>query len=302
VKTKVLYMAILLVIVFSLISLPNINENIRQLSDIDITQIAKGENSSTTGQSGFILILGAFGQETDGVRRQLAIEEVVTGQDYKLYRGKYENRDILLVQTGMGKERAESATKSVLEHYPVTAIISLGVAGGLNPERKIGDVILCSMLYFANSSDQKDTKAELVTSDANLISLAHEGLPEDIVDNCYIGSSVTELQLDLDLRRQQELFETFHTDVVEMESYWIGRIASDQGIPFIAIRAISDRGYDVKPFDQILTPDGGLLWKKALVCFTIHPNYLINVFNLYMHVRVATKNLTACLLNLVAKM
>ena len=297
-KTKVLYLAIVLVTLFSLI----VNANVSQLPNIDITRIAKSENESTTGHSGLILLLGAFEQEIDGVRRQLDIEEVVAGQDYKLYRGKYENRDILLVQTGMGKERAESATKSVLEHYPVTAIISLGVAGGLNPERKIGDVILCSTMYSVNGSDQKDTKAELVTSDANLISLAHEGLPEDIKDNCFIGSSVTELQLDLDLRRQQELFETFHADVVEMESYWIGRIASDRGIPFIAIRAISDRGYDVKPFDQILTPDGKLLWKKAVVCFTIHPNYLINVFKLYLQVRVATKNLTACVLNLVTKM
>lgn len=296
-KTEVLYLTIVLVTLFSLI----INENISQASNIDITQIAKGENKSTTVQSGFILLLGAFGQEIDGLRRQLDIEEVVAGQDYKLYRGKYENRDILLVQTGMGKKRAESATKSVLERYPVTAIISVGVAGGLNPELKIGTVVLCSTLYYANGSDQKDPKAESYASDANLISLASEG-PEDIKANCYIGSSVTELQLECSPQKQQELAETFHADVVEMESYWIARIASARGIPFIAIRSISDRGNDVQPFDQILTSDGKLLWKKAVVCFTTHPNYLINVFKLYLHVRVATKNLTACVLNLVAKM
>lgn len=300
-KTKVLYLAIVLVTVFSLIFLLNINENIGQPSDIDITQITKGENNSTTSQSGFILLLGAFGQEIDGLRRQLDIEEVVAGQDYKLYRGKYENRDILLVQTGMGKERAESATKSVLEHYPVTAIISVGVAGGLNPELKIGAVILCSTLYYVNGSDQKDPKAEPYASDANLISLASEG-PEDIKANCYIGSSVTVLRLESNPQKQQELVETLNADVVEMESYWIARIASVRGIPFIAIRAISDRGNDVQPFDQILTSDGKLLWKKALVCFTTHPHYLLKVFNLYMHVRVATKNLTACVLNLVTKM
>ena len=296
-KTEVLYLTIVLVTLFSLI----INENISQASNIDITQIAKGENKSTTVQSGFILLLGAFGQEIDGLRRQLDIEEVVAGQDYKLYRGKYENRDILLVQTGMGKKRAESATKSVLERYPVTAIISVGVAGGLNPELKIGTVVLCSTLYYANGSDQKDPKAESYASDANLISLASEG-PEDIKANCYIGSSVTELQLECSPQKQQELAETFHADVVEMESYWIARIASARGIPFIAIRSISDRGNDVQPFDQILTSDGKLLWKKAVVCFTTHPHYLLKVFTLYMQVRVATRNLTACVLNLVTKM
>lgn len=296
-KTKILYLAIVLTTLFSLI----INVNIGQLSNTDIARIAGGENEITTGQSGFILILGAYGEEIGGLRRQLDVEEAVAEQGYMLYRGKYENRDILLVRTGQGKERAESATESVLEHYPVTAIVSVGFAGGLNPERNIGDVILCSTLYYANGSGQEDPKTAPLTSDANLISLASEGLPEDIKANCYIGSTVTELQLDLDLQRQQELADSLHADVVEMESYWIGRIASDRGIPFIGIRAISDRGDDVKPFDQILTSDGKLLWKKAVVCFTLHPHYLLNVFKLYLQVRVAAKNLTACVLHLVTK-
>jgi len=219
-----------------------------------------------------------------------------------LYRCRYGNTDILLEKTGQGKERAESATESVLEHFPVAAIISVGFAGGLNPERDIGDVILCSTLYCANGSGQEDPKAAPLTSDANLIYLASEGLPEDMKANCYLGSTVTELQLDLNLQRQQELADSLHADVVEMESYWIARIASDRGIPFIGIRAISDRGDDVKPFDQILTSDGELLWKKAVVCFTLHPHYLLNVFKLYLQVRVAARNLTACVLHLVKDM
>jgi len=298
VKTRVLYLAIVLITLFAL----TVNVDISQLSNIDIPQTADGEDEIATGQSGFILILGAYREEIGGLRRHLDIEEVVADQGYMLYRGKYENRDVLLAKTGQGKERAESATESVLEHYPVTAIISVGFAGGLNPGRNIGDVILCSTLYCANGSGQEDPKAAALTSDANLISLASEGLPEGMKANCYIGSTVTELQLDLDLQRQQELADSLHADVVEMESYWIGKIASDRGIPFIGIRAISDRGDDVKPFDQILTSDGELLWKKAVVCFYLHPHYLLNVFKLYLQVRVAAKNLTACILHLVTKM
>lgn len=301
-KTKFLYLAILLVTVFSLnVYSPSISEDVSQRSIIDTTQIAKGENKSTVGLSGHILLLGAFRQEIDGLRRQLDVEEVIAGQDYELYRGKYENRDILLVRTGMGKERAESATKSVLEHYPVTAIVSLGFAGGLNPELEIGDVVLCSTLYSANGSVQKDPKAGPITSDANLVSLASEAL-EDIEANYRIGSSVTVLQLESNPQKQQELAETFNTDIVEMESYWIARIASDWGIPFLAIRSISDRGNDVQPFDQILSPDGKLLWKEALVLFTIRPHYLLKVFTLYTQVRVAHKYLTACVLHLLTKM
>jgi adenosylhomocysteine nucleosidase len=300
-KTKVLYLAIMLVTVFSLTACsPDTNEDTGQPSNIDSTQLAEDENGSTTVPSGFVLILGAFAQEIDGLRRQLEIEEVITERNYDLYRGTYENTDILLVRTGMGRERVENATESILKNYPVTAIVSLGFAGGLNPESEIGDVVLCSTLYYANGSDQTDPMPESYASDASLISLA-SGCLEDMEANCYIGSSVAVLELDCDLQEQQELAETFNADVIEMESYWVARIASARGIPFIAIRSISDRGNDVQPFDQILSSDGELLWKEAVVCFTIHPHYLLKVFNLYMQVRVAHRNLTACVLQLVTR-
>jgi adenosylhomocysteine nucleosidase len=302
VKTKVLFLAIALVTVSSLcVFSPGIGEDIGHVSSIDAARIAEGGNRSAAGGSGFILLLGAFAQEIDGLRRQLDVEEAVAEPGYELYRGKYGNRDILLVRTGMGKERAESATKSVLDHYPVAAIVSVGFAGGLNPELEIGDVVLCSTLYYANGTDQQASKAEPYTSDAGLISLASDVL-EDIGISGRIGSSVATLELDIDPQKQQDLAETFHADVVEMESYWIARIASDRGIPFIAIRSVSDRGNDVQPFDEILSPEGNLLWREAVVSFTIHPQYLVKVFTLYLHVRVAHGNLTECVLNLVTRM
>ncbi len=301
-KTKVLYLAIVLVTVVSLTACSwGIGEDTSQLPTIETTQTTNGGNNSTAGRGGLILLLGAFAQEIDGLRRQLDVVEVVAEQDYELYRGKYENRDILLVRTGMGKERAESATKSVLDHYPVSAIVSLGFAAGLNPELEIGEVVLCSTLYGENGSGQKDPRAEPYTSDAALLSLASDGL-DDIEATYRIGTSVTVLELESNLQKQQELAETYHADVVEMESYWIARIASDRGIPFIAIRSISDKGSDVQPFDRILSPEGDLLWDEAIVSFTIHPQYLFKVLNLYLQVRVAHKNLTACVLNLVTRM
>ena len=111
------------------------------------------------------------------------------------------------------------------------------------------------------------------------------------------------LQLDSSTRELSGLAETFHAHIVDMESYWIGSIASDRGIPFIAVRSISDTMQDsVQPFDRILTPDGRLLWKKAVVCFGTHPWYLVNTFTLYRNARIARKNLLACVRHLVSKM
>jgi adenosylhomocysteine nucleosidase len=248
-----------------------------------------------------LAIFGAFGQEVVDFRRQMVIEEVVVRPVCKLYLGKFKKRETLLVQTGMGKERAENATQFALERYPVTAIISLGFAGGLAPELRIGDVVVCSTLLCAPGTEQKEEKLEPLAPDANLLSLASQGT-EDKATRFCLGTGVTVLQLDSDRQKMQELSETFHAHIVDMESYWIARIASAQQIPFIAIRSISDNiGSSVQPFDQILASDGRLLWRKAALCFLSHPQYLVNVFTLFKNTRPAKRNLAAFVGHLVSQ-
>jgi len=238
-----------------------------------------------------LAILGAFGQEIVDYRRQMVIEEVVVRPVCKLYRGKFKNRETVLVQTGMGKERAESATRFILERYPITAMISLGFAGALAPELRIGGVVVCSTLYCAPGLEQKEQRLEPLAPDASLLSLASQGPPDGAIPFC-LGSGVTVLQLDANPQKMQELSENFHANIIDMESYWIARIASARQIPFIAIRSISDTiQHSVQPFDRILASDGKLLWKKAVLIFLSHPQYLMNVFTLYRNTRSAKRNL-----------
>jgi adenosylhomocysteine nucleosidase len=240
-----------------------------------------------------LAILGAFGQEIVDFRRQMVIEEVVTQRVCRLYRGKFKNRDTLLVQTGMGKERAENATRFILERYPVTAIISLGFAGALAPELRIGDVVVCSTLHCLPASEQEVQRLEPMVPDAHLLSLASRG-PGDRSLHFCLGSGVTVLQLNSSTQKMQGVRETFNAHIVDMESYWIARIASARQIPFIAIRSISDTiRHSVQPFDRILAADGKLLWEKAVLCFLTHPQYLMNVFTLYRNTRPAKRNLAA---------
>jgi adenosylhomocysteine nucleosidase len=240
-----------------------------------------------------LAILGAFGQEIVDYRRQMVIEEVVAGPLCKLYRGKFKTRETVLVQTGMGKERAENATRFILERYPITAIISLGFAGALAPQLRIGDVVVCSTLYCAPGLEQKEQRLEPLAPDANLLSLASQG-PGDGATPFRLGSAVTVLQLNANRQKMEELSENFHAHIIDMESYWIGRIASTRQIPFIAIRSISDTlQHSVQPFDRILASDGSLLWKKAVLTFLSHPQYLMNVYTLYRNTRLAKRNLAA---------
>jgi len=249
-----------------------------------------------------IAIFGAFGQEIVDLRRRMVIEEVVATPACKVYRGKLHNKDAVLVRTGMGKERAENATRFVLERYPVTAIISLGFAGALSSELRVGDVVVCSTLHCGPGSEQEEQELEPCAADANLHSLALQ-CPEDRVTRFCVGSGVTALQLDPDPAKMQELREAFNAHIIDMESYWIARMASARQIPFIAIRSISDTiERSVQPFDRILASDGSLLWRKAVLCFLLRPQYLANVFTLYRNTRPAKRNMAAFVSHLVTRM
>ena len=78
-----------------------------------------------------LAIVGALKEEMVDLQRRMSLEQTFAWWRCRIYRGNYAKRDVLLLQTGTGKERAEIATRFILEHYPVTALISLGFAGAL---------------------------------------------------------------------------------------------------------------------------------------------------------------------------
>jgi len=246
-------------------------------------------------------IFGAFGQEVVDLRRRMAVEETVAGRGCTLYRGKLENKDTVLVKTGMGRERVEHATHFALERYPVTAIISQGFAGGLSPRLRIGDVVVCSKMQSVRETERGWVSEGVCEPDAGLLALASQGPGESAIP-FSLGSSVTVLTLDASTSKLQGLAEAFQADIVEMESYWIARIAAARSIPFIAIRSISDTAQEtVQPFDRILSPDGRVLWGRAALAFLLHPWYLVNVYTLYKNTRPAKRNMAAFITYMAAR-
>ena len=247
-----------------------------------------------------IALLGALEQEISDLRRQMSLEKARTGLACHLYRGEYRGREVLLAKTGMGRQGAETATSLILERYPVTTLVSLGFAGALAEELGVGDVVICSTVHCATRQIEGATKQESYLSDDRLLRLATEALESATVTFC-IGSAVTMPGLISSPAQRQELAQAFHAHIVDMESYWIARIASYRQIPFVAVRAISDTRRDsLPPFDQMLTANGRWKWKKILSHFSHHPQHLTALFGLSRNARRARRNLTVSIECLVA--
>ena len=248
-----------------------------------------------------IALLGALRQEVSDLRRQMSLVEVLAEPTCHLYRGEYRGRDVLLAQTGVGRQRVEAATKLILGHYPVTTLISLGFAGALVEELEVGDVVICATLHCALGRIQGAPRPRSFSSDDGLLRLATEALEGTALRFC-IGSGVTVPQPISSPEKKRELGSAFQAHIVDMESYWIAKIASDKQIPFVAIRAVTDTCRDyLPPFEQMMTADGRWQWKEVFSYFLRHPLHLATLLGLSHNARRARENLTTCSDCLVTK-
>ena len=243
-----------------------------------------------------LALLGAMREEVAELKKRISVEEALAEPGCRIYRGRYRETSVLLVQTGMGREMAERATNLVLERFPVAAVVSFGIAGGLDESVRAGDVVLCSPLYCGDGPIPTDPGTSVPCyADGELVSLAERSLEGKGI-RWTQGASVTVSRVVSNPKAKYDLGKAFSAVAVDMESYWIARIAADRRVPFLAIRTASDAvGDTLPPFEKFVNLDGSLRRRKAMLHFVSHPQDLVRLLRLYRKTSVATRNLTAAI-------
>ena len=243
-----------------------------------------------------IATLGALREEVTPLRKRMDMEEAYSEAACKVFRGLIGGRDVVLVQTGMGKQRAQAATRLVLERYPVDTLISFGFAGALEEKLSAGDVVLYSAVHGAGADANPQASDEpYYASSGDVLARARRVLESAAVNFiCEPGVSVRQVVLSPEDRGR--LAEAHHAYVVDMESYWIAQIASERQVPFVVIRSVSDTKHEkLLPFDQLMNEDGTLLWRSAASHFFRRPQHFAVVGRLYRNIRLAQRNLVAAM-------
>jgi adenosylhomocysteine nucleosidase len=250
-----------------------------------------------------LALVAAMREEIAGLKKLMSIEQAVAESDCRFYRGNHREKEVLLVQTGIGREAAVRATALALERFPITTVVSFGLSGGLTDEIDAGDVVLCATLHCqGESGSQVDGGLPACFSDAALVSLAAETFEESRT-RWTQADSVTVAGLVRLPEDKYRLGQASSAKIVDMESYWVARVSSGKGIPFLSIRAISDTAGDtLPPFDRLVRPDGTLQLRRAAMYFLAHPRQLWKLYRFYRQTRRAGNNLTASVDRLVAKL
>ena len=196
-------------------------------------------------------IIGAMEVEVTTLKERMTIEEIVTIASMDFYKGTYHNKNVVIVRSGIGKVNAAICTQILAGHFHADAIINTGIAGSLQASIDIGDIVISSDAlqhdmdatgfgYPLGTIPQMDVSD--FEADQTLIKNAQNACAKVNPDiHTHIGRIVSGDQFISDNDKKEFLKATFSGLCTEMEGAAIAQAAWLNHIPFVILRAISDK-------------------------------------------------------------
>src|ERR687886_2208269 len=102
--------------------------------------------------AGHTAIITACAHEAALVRRRLRVQQQTTGTAGLVWQGVLHQQDVVLLQCGMGPERAAQAVLWLGQHYQLAGVLSVGFAGGLQAELRPGDALLVTHILVSDEA------------------------------------------------------------------------------------------------------------------------------------------------------
>jgi len=186
-------------------------------------------------------------------------------------------------QTGVGREAAERASDAVLEVVSPSAVLSVGLAGGLGAGIEVGEVVVCT--HVDHESHRHSGEELSVYADQSLLDAALS------VGRARAGTSLTVDEAAWGPAEKAAHHAWKSHDIVEMETFWIAAAASKRGLPFLAVRSISDSFADTLPNLGIMRPDGTMDQEKFVSILRERPEVGSELSAIAKNSRVALENL-----------
>ncbi len=89
-----------------------------------------------------IAVLSAFAEELAYIRGQVTDPQVVVIHGQSFTTGRLAGRDVVLAESGVSMVNAALTAQTAIDQFTVSALLFSGIAGGVNPDLGIGDVVV----------------------------------------------------------------------------------------------------------------------------------------------------------------
>ena len=213
-----------------------------------------------------VAILGAFDEEVAILEAQLADPSAHTIEGIQFLTGTLNEQKVVVARTGVGKVNAAMTATLIIEHFHPSRVIFTGVAGGLNPDLQIGDIVIAEKtaqhdLGRLESAEIENTGVKnpidgkrnpvFFPGDPGLLQIAETALESVELTpfqtaqgqrhpRIIKGTVVTGDVFVASDTKKTALHKSLGADAVEMEGAAVAQICWQHSVPCLVIRSLSD--------------------------------------------------------------
>jgi adenosylhomocysteine nucleosidase len=201
------------------------------------------------------------------------------------YQAEIAGAEIVVVLTGVGQRLAAVRAADVMRAEPssIQLCVSSGLAGALKSPYTIGQVLVAKAVRSESPTD--DENGGVLECSGALVSFAEE-CGAATVDRFYTSERAIGTP-----EEKEHLGEL--ADAVEMESFGVLTAAAAEGVPGVAIRAVSDLADESLPLDmnQVFTEKGKVSVPRVLGQVALHPGAMPGLVKLGKQSKTAAESL-----------
>lgn len=196
-----------------------------------------------------IAIIGAMEEEIALIKARMTNLDTNQVKHLSIYTGSINDKQVVLVQCGIGKVASAAATAIIIQKYAPDAVINTGSAGGFDPELDIGDIVIATQLLH---HDVDLTNFGYDLGQVARMPLYYESAPDLVTAASQAVSSLSDIKVKTGLICSGDSFVCTDEAVayittnfptmaaVEMEGAAIGQVCHMMDVPFVVIRSLSD--------------------------------------------------------------
>lgn len=196
-------------------------------------------------------IIGAMDEEVDILVDLMDVKETTERASLKFYQGNLEGKDIVLVRCGIGKVNSALCAQILISEFNVDAVVNTGVAGALNSELDVQDIVISTdaIQYDVDATAfgyKKGTiprmESSVFEADERLINAAYQSSTEEVKNHKVVKGRVVTGDIFISSKElKDQLVNDFDAYCGEMEGAAIAHVCYLNNIPFVIIRAMSDK-------------------------------------------------------------
>jgi adenosylhomocysteine nucleosidase len=209
-------------------------------------------------------IVVAVREELRAVCARMSALSSDTGPGSPCYTGVLGCIPVIVASSGMGADRAERTASDLIARCAPTTLVIAGFAAGLVADVAPGDVVVATSVVSVCDGRR-------LAPDEHLLAATRRANP---IGSVRFGPLVTSDTISLTPDDKRSLASRFPDAVaVDMETAGAACAAVTAGIPWIAIRAITDGLADSfpLPFDRYVDPDGEPDRSRIVLAALTHP-------------------------------